>query len=112
MKNRIHIVLIGCLFLLSGGPIAGIAAEPPELREAVAEGRIVPLSSILDWLDSRYRGQVVEVELEVRDGELVYEIDLLGPSGQRVEFLFDASNGDLRGVRGVNVGEMRRRDGP
>lgn len=83
----------------------------PELREAVAEGRIVPLTTILDWLDARYRGQVIEVELEVHDDELVYEIDLLGPSGQRVEFLFDAATGELRGVRGVNVGEMRRDGG-
>ncbi|MCK8517140.1 PepSY domain-containing protein [Methylonatrum kenyense] len=92
---------------LVGAPLGADEARP-ELREAVAEGRIVPLTTILDWLDERYRGQVIEVELEVHDDELVYEIDLLGPSGQRVEFLFDAASGELRSIRGVNIREMRR----
>ncbi len=108
MGKFLRICMAWCLLLgLMAPPLAADGLRP-ELREAVAEGRIVPLTTILDWLDAHYQGQVIEVELEVHDDELVYEIDLLGPSGQRVAFLFDAATGELRGIRGVNVGEMRR----
>jgi uncharacterized membrane protein YkoI len=79
-----------------------------DLQEAVREGRIVPLPDILDWLEARYVGQVLEVELERDDGRMVYEIEMLGPQGQVVEFAFDAASGELIGMEGVNIDGMRR----
>lgn len=82
-----------------------------DLHQAVREGRIVPLPEILDWLEERYEGQVLEVELERDDGRMLYEVEMLGPQGQVVEFEFDAASGELIGMEGVNINGMRREDG-
>ncbi|MDI5891752.1 PepSY domain-containing protein [Halomonas rhizosphaerae] len=98
--------------------LALLAASPApadegwhDLHEAVREGRIVPLPDILDWLEARYVGQVLEVELERDDGRMTYEVEMLGPQGQVVEFEFDAASGQLIGMEGVNINGMRREDG-
>ncbi|MDR9440712.1 MAG: PepSY domain-containing protein [Halomonas sp.] len=79
-----------------------------DLHEAVRSGRIVPLPDILDWLEAHYVGQVLEVELERDDGRMAYEIEMLGPQGQVVEFEFNAASGELIGMEGVNINGMRR----
>ncbi|QJQ93845.1 MULTISPECIES: PepSY domain-containing protein [Halomonadaceae] len=80
-----------------------------DLHGEVRAGRIVALPVILDWLEAHYEGRVLEVELEREDGILVYEVEMIGPQGQIVEFEFDAVSGELIGIEGVNVNAMRRR---
>jgi|GEM_PF-1172441 len=80
-----------------------------DLHQEVEQGRLVGLPSVLDWLEAHYIGQVVEVELEREDGAPVYEIEMIGPEGQVVEFEFDAVNGELIGIEGVGIKEMQRR---
>jgi len=82
-----------------------------DLHDEVRHGRLVALPEILDWLEARYRGQVLEVELERDHGRLTYEIEMLGPQGQVVEFEFDAGSGELIGLEGVNIDGMRRDGG-
>ncbi|MFG6137864.1 MULTISPECIES: PepSY domain-containing protein [Halomonas] len=95
-----------------GGPMIGAQGDDDEqwqaLHEAVHSGRIVPLTEVLDWLEARYRGQVLEIELDHEDGERRYEIEMLGPQGQVVEFEFDAEDGRLMEIEGVNIEGMRR----
>ncbi|TDX31423.1 putative membrane protein YkoI [Modicisalibacter xianhensis] len=79
-----------------------------DLHDQVQAGRLVSLPSVLDWLEARYEGTVLETELERDDGRAIYEIEMLGPQGQMVEFEFDASNGELLGIEGVNIEGMRR----
>ncbi|MDN3525903.1 hypothetical protein QWY79_11585 [Halomonas sabkhae] len=79
-----------------------------ELHDAVQRGELVELPTILDWLQSRYQGEVLEVELERDDGATLYEIEMLGPQGQVVEFEFDAGNGQLVGMEGANINAMRK----
>ncbi|MCE8016189.1 peptidase [Halomonas sp. MCCC 1A17488] len=81
-----------------------------DLHEAVRSGRLVALPQILDWLEARYEGQVLEVELERDDGRTIYEVEMLGPQGQVVEFEFDAASGELIGMEGVNIDGMRRKE--
>lgn len=99
--------LAALLFLLAASPAPADEAWR-DLHEAVREGRVVPLPDILDWLEARYVGQVLEVELERDDGRMVYEVEMLGPQGQVVEFEFDAASGELIGMEGVNIDGMRR----
>ena len=54
------------------------------LHSEVRRGDVVPLDTILDWLDAHYIGDVLEVEIERDDGLVEYEIKLLGPQGQVV----------------------------
>ncbi len=104
---------------LLAGLLVQLAALPAtaeehwqELHEAVREERVVALPEILDWLEARYAGQVLEVELERDNGRLVYEIEMLGPQGQKVEFEFDAESGELIGMEGVRIDAMRRKEAP
>ncbi|MCL7941720.1 peptidase [Halomonas sp. ATCH28] len=103
-------VLVALLALLAGSPAPADEAWH-DLHEAVRSGRIVPLPDILDWLEARYVGQVLEVEFERDDGRMSYEVEMLGPQGQVVEFEFDAASGELIGMEGVNINGMRREDG-
>ncbi|WP_116368861.1 PepSY domain-containing protein [Parahaliea mediterranea] len=78
------------------------------LNAAVSEGRLVGLPQLLDWLEARYVGQVLEVELESEDGITVYEIEMVGAQGQVVEFEFDAVSGELLQIDGPGVEAMVR----
>lgn len=74
----------------------------------VSRGEVVPLEAILDWLEERYVGDVIEVEVEREGGYVEYEIKLLGPQGQVVAFEFDGHNGQLMSIEGVRINDMRR----
>lgn len=84
------------------------ADEWKDLHQQVADGHLVGLPQILDWLEAHYEGQVLEVELERDDGEITYEVEMVGPNGQIVEFEFDAVSGDLIGIEGVGIREMQK----
>ena len=80
-----------------------------DLHDEVEAGRLVALSVVLDWLEAHYVGEVLEAELERDDGEILYEVEMIGPRGQVVEFEFDAASGELIGIEGVDIDAMRRR---
>ncbi len=113
-RETISFMRVLIVFLLLVLPLGHVPAgtgsdeDRSDLSAAVAAGDIVPLSELLDWLEARYRGQVIEVDLEEGDDRLVYNIGVLGPSGQRVTFRFDATTGALFGIEGVRVREMMR----
>ncbi|WP_447555040.1 PepSY domain-containing protein [Vreelandella sp. EE22] len=101
--------------LLAGVVVAWVlwgsafADQPWEgLDHQVRQGEAVSLESLLDWLEARYVGEVIEVEVERDDGEIEYEIKMLGPQGQVVEFEFDGRSGQLMKIEGVRINEMQR----
>jgi hypothetical protein len=100
------ILSVGALTV--SGPGAFADTVPKALREAVSAGEVVPLTRLLDWLDRHYYGQIIDVDLELRDGRLIYGIELLGPQGQLVRFFFDARRGELLQIEGVRLAEMRK----
>ena len=53
-------------------------------------GKIKPLQQVLKKAQQLHQGKILEVELETKNGQLVYEIELLIANGQVVELLFDA----------------------
>lgn len=95
------------LALLTGASVR--ADDHSGLREALDRNEIVSFKSLLDWIERRYVGKVVEVELEDDEGRLVYEIDLLSPQGDLLEFVFDARSGDLLLLKGRNVDAALRK---
>lgn len=108
-RRALPILLLSALFGLTASH--GLADDHwRDLHEAVRSGRLVALPEILDWLEARYAGQVLEVELERDDGRTIYEVEMLGPQGQVVEFEFDAESGELIGMEGVNIDGMRRKE--
>ena len=102
-RNATGLTLV---LLLAGSAVGGQHWEP--LHGEVRRGEVVPLDTILDWLEAHYIGEVLEVEVEREGGYVEYEIKLLGPQGQVVEFEFDGHNGQLMSIEGVRINDMRR----
>lgn len=95
--------------LLAGAAPGEPAGDADRARAGVREGRYVPLASILDWLDARYHGHAIEVELEEEEGEPpTYEVEWLTPQGRVVEFEFDARSGALLEREGRGLEEAER----
>ena len=87
-------------------------------REALLEGKIRPLSELLEKVETMYSGQVLEVELESEDFDnnyddeiLIYEIKLLTPQGNVVKLKFDAKNLELLVTDGHDLYKARKHDG-
>nr|WP_299243513.1 PepSY domain-containing protein [uncultured Halomonas sp.] len=100
--------LLAALIWLGGMPLIQADDDWRGLHDEVQSGRLVALSEVLDWLEKHYLGEVLEVELEREDGKALYEVEMIGPQGQLVEFEFDAANGELIGIEGVNIDAMQR----
>lgn len=80
-----------------------------DLHREVQAGRIKPLAEILEILARDWRGDVIDVDIEEDDGKIIYEIELLGPEGQVVEFEVDARTGEILEIEGRNIRSMQRR---
>jgi uncharacterized membrane protein YkoI len=95
------------------GATASAGGDHEHAREAVREGRILPLSRILDRVARQFSGELLEVELEGgesgdddndRDaGRYHYEIKLLGPDGDVTILIYDAATGRQLGARGHDL---------
>lgn len=66
-----------------------------EVREALKQGRILPLTEILASAAAIQPGRVIEVELEQEDGRYVYELEILDEHGVVWELYVNAENGEL-----------------
>lgn len=86
MKALLPLLLV----VVSGLSMAG---DQDAVRRAVAEGRLRPLAEIIDTVQARYPGRIVDVELEQRRGTYVYEIEILMPDRSKVEVKVDGASG-------------------
>lgn len=82
------------LLALSFTPIAGVAADHEDVRRAVMAGRYKPLVDILEMVQKKYAGRVLDVELEREPGgRHVYEVKMLDDQNRRREIHIDAVTG-------------------
>lgn len=88
-------ILVALSLALSFG-LAAADEDQAQVRRAVAEGRLRPLSEIMAQVQAQYPGRVMDVELERdRNGRYVYEIEMLGPDRRRFEIKVDGATGQL-----------------
>ncbi|VDC29192.1 PepSY domain-containing protein [Pseudogemmobacter humi] len=101
--------LLFCLALAAAlprpAPAQEAAALPPVefedgldagfARAAVLRGEILPLDQVLDVLRAHVTGELIEIQLEIEEGVLIYEIDLISPDGRLIEVEIDAATGRL-----------------
>ncbi|MBF0294351.1 MAG: PepSY domain-containing protein [Magnetococcales bacterium] len=64
-------------------------------RRLVGSGAILPLERILERHPQLREGRLLEVELERKHGRMVYEIEVVHPSGDVAKYHFDAGSGEL-----------------
>lgn len=69
-------------------------------RQALEAGEVLPLRTILERVDRDHPGQVMEVDLERKDGRWIYEIKLLRTGGSLVKLKLDARDGTLLEAKG------------
>ncbi|MEO5331022.1 MAG: PepSY domain-containing protein [Magnetococcus sp. YQC-5] len=66
-----------------------------QARQWVRSGRILSLERILAGHHRVLEGRILEVELETKEGTLVYEVEVVDGQGRVMELLFDAKTGQL-----------------
>lgn len=64
-------------------------------RQAVLRGEVVPLPRILQLANGYQPGEIIEIELKSRKGNLHYDVHVLTPAGAVRELLIDARTGRL-----------------
>ena len=70
-----------------------------EARELLKRGEIVPLARILEVVQQRVPGDVIEVELEREDGRWEYKVKVLTPTGLVRKLYLDARNGAVLKIK-------------
>lgn len=80
-------------------PDLGQTLSPNEARNAVEQGRHVPLRQILSQIEARYPGRLLGAELE-RGNPSIYVIDWLTPDGRKLTIRANAETGGIMGVSG------------
>lgn len=101
---RLLLATVLCSLLLS--PVrAGTEALPQvgfddgldagAARAAMLRGEILPLEQILGIVRKAFPGEVIEIELELDDGALTYEFDILSPDGRLFEVDVEAATGRI-----------------
>ena len=66
-----------------------------KLDEARKQGKIMPIELILKSLKEKLKGEILEIELDDKDGRLYYEIYYLDSGGRRIEIYVDAATGEI-----------------
>jgi uncharacterized membrane protein YkoI len=85
--------------VIAATPAAGIE-DVSRAREALERGEVLPLATILGVIERNVDARVIEVEFEERDGQYVYEFELITPDGRLLEAVADAVDGEI-----IEIGE-------
>ena len=71
----------------------------PEVARLLGSGQILSQEDIIRRVAEQHPGEVTEVELERKSGRYVYEVDVLGDSGEKTEIKLDARSGEVLSVK-------------
>ena len=67
--------------------------------QALEQGRVLPLRTVLEKIERDYQGQALKVEFEQDDGRFIYEIRLLQSDGRMAKLKVDAVDGRVLDIR-------------
>ncbi len=87
--------------------LAGLAApalhaderDHERARQALEQGQVLPLRSVLEKVERDHQGQVLKIEFEHDDGRFVYKIRLLQNDGRMAKLKVDAVDGRVLGIQ-------------
>jgi len=88
-------VLLAAFIILSPLQVAMADDDYIEARRLLDSGDIQPLEIILKDVRQTFPGKVLEVELEIEDQQIVYELEILGDDGVIKEIYINAKTGKL-----------------
>jgi len=98
MKLHQSLWIMTCLLLFSAASMVW-AGDHDRARTLLEQGEILSLTEIMKQANSRFPGKVLEVELEEKHGDIVYEVEYLGQDGVIMEMIIDARSGRLISVK-------------
>jgi hypothetical protein len=92
-----HLALLSLLAcaLGPGGTLRADERDHDLARQALEQGQVLPLHSVLDKVERDYQGQVLKIEFEHDDGRFIYEIRLLQDDGRMAKLKVDAVDGQV-----------------
>jgi uncharacterized membrane protein YkoI len=68
-------------------------ATTTKARQALVQGKVQPLRTVLEKVERDYQGQAVKVDFDGDDGRYIYEIRLLQNDGRMAKLKVDAVDG-------------------
>lgn len=97
LSNRASGALLAALIALASAPPADANDKRDQelARRALLEGRIRPLAEITEMVTPLLPGTILGVEIEVEKGRIIYEFDVIEPSGRLKEVDVDAATGEI-----------------
>jgi uncharacterized membrane protein YkoI len=98
MMKRKSTWIMAMLAMIATGNMAW-ADDHERARALFEQGKILSLSEIMKRASSQFPGKILEVELEEKNGLIVYEIEFLGKQGVLMKMLIDARTGQLISVK-------------
>lgn len=99
-RRRVLGGLAACVLGLGPGGMVRADDDDHDLaRQALEQGKVLPLRAVLDKVEREYKGQTLKVEFERDDGRFVYKIRLLQPDGRIAKLRVDAVDGRVLGVK-------------
>lgn len=93
------VLLVLCALGLGLTARADDARDHELARQALEQGQVLPLRSVLDRLEREVPGQVLKVEFEREDGRFIYEIRLLQDDGRMAKLKVDAVDGRVLAIK-------------
>ncbi len=97
--GRLRLPLLLLAALVASGALRADEHDASLARQALEQGQVLPLRSVLDKVESEYRGRVLKIEFEKEDGRYIYEIRLLQEDGRVAKLKVDALDGRVLGVK-------------
>ncbi|MBS0506003.1 MAG: PepSY domain-containing protein [Proteobacteria bacterium] len=95
-----HLLRIIVLLSLALFAVRALPADDHDLaRQALQQGQVLPLRSVIDKVEREYQGQVVKIEFERDDGRYIYEIRLLQKDGRIAKLKLDAVDGRVLKIK-------------
>ena len=88
-------LLSAALLVVGPGMVQAGDKDHEMARQALQQGQVLPLRTVIDQVEKQYQGQVLKVEFEHEDGRYLYEIRLLQAVGRMVKMEVDARDGRL-----------------
>jgi len=97
MKGKILLNIIVVL-IFSTFVNTAWAKDSDRARELLTKGEILSLSDILARVSSQVPGKILEIKLEEKKGEVVYEIEFLAEDGVVMEMYLDAKTAKILSI--------------
>ncbi|HXH65037.1 MAG TPA: PepSY domain-containing protein [Mariprofundaceae bacterium] len=88
------------VLVLTGSIVSPVPAaegndDQDVVRELRQQGKILPLSTIVERLTAKYPGRILQAELENEKGKRIYEIQMILKGGIVRTFHVDAHTGEI-----------------